>query len=584
MSPNQLLRSFALLSLLAVIAQPTQAQDAFAPGPVSLPSSLSAVTLIDVEIVTRGTTGDKELDATIMREARQFAAFGPGDRYNQILADNSALRMRRISGVRNATYSLQQRVNPDGITLVFHLNLGRGQPSQDTKGILNGGLATDIPVLFQNERSFLTLTLNGGSGVFRDGQAWFGAPGVFTRGNPLVAHPALGAQTGAVSAWTENYVEYGLGGAAQLGDTPFYAYGAASMIAIMSAGQDIFRSNTRTSNNLEKLYAGILYAGPTGTNGTLSVGRQNFSLNDGFLVSQFGSQYNAGPRPGIYLAPRTTQDFSILGQFNWQGFTAKGFWLDPNEYEPIESRTQLVGANLRYTWTPSIFADVTLMGIPQSNGTYTLPNGTRQNRAGLITTAAHARWADPKILDGLWIEGEAAHQSHRDFPMDAWAGYGTIGYLARAFPWTPSISYRYAAFSGDNPGTATYERFDPLFSGGLGEWLQGVSFGKVLAQSNKLSQRVRLNLVPVNSLNLTFDWYKHEADTLNNRGGNPAISQLSSRDLGQEFQVVARWSITKNFFFLGVAAYALPGEALKEAAGQPLKPWTTLQAQLFWTL
>ena len=563
---------------------PACAQESFAPGPLTLPQSAPDFVLLDVTFNLQGTTGSEARDQAILTEAKRRAGFGPGDRYNQILADGSALRLRRINGVRNATYSLQQRINPDGVTLVFHLDVSARAAPIDARGVLNGGPISNIPLLFQNERALLTALVNGGSGVFRDGQAWFGAPYVFTRNNPLVANKALGAQTGAVSTWTENYIEYGLGGISQIGDTPFYAYGAATMIAVISAGQDIYRSDTRSTNNIEKLYAGLLYAGPTGTNATLSIGRQNFTLNDGFLVSQYGSQWNAGPRPGIYLAPRTAQDFSVLGQFNWQSWTLRGFLLNPNEYEPIESNTQLAGMNLRYNWTPSFFADASIMGVIQSDTSYRLPGTIGEGRAGLMTLAGHIRWSDRAFIDGLWVESEVAHQTHRDFPMDAWAGYGTIGYLARDIPWSPSLSYRLSYFSGDNPATQTYERFDALYSGGLGEWLQGISFAKVLSQSNKITDRLRLNLVPMPNLNLTFDWFRHRADTLNNVGANPAITQLTSHDLGQEFQFVGRWSINRYFFFQAVAGYALPGTALKEAANVPLKPWTTMQAQLFWTL
>ena len=561
-----------------------QSSGSFAPGPVSLPASARELVLLAVTIEAKGTTGDPRRDAALINAARAMAGFGAGDRYNQILADSAALRMRRLLGVRNAVYSLQQRINPDGVTLVFTLSLSSGPAEDAARGVLNGGPLQDLPVLYHSDRAFLTFTLNGGSGVFRDGEPWFGAPGPFTRNNPLVRHPAQGAGTGAVAAWTENFVEYGLGGSLQLGETPFYLYGAATAIAVMAAGQDIYRDDPRWSHTPEKLYAGLLYVGPTGTHGSLSVGRQNFTLNDGFLISKFGSQWNAGPRPGVYLAPRTTQDFSILGQFNWSGFTLRGFLLDPNEYEPIESRTQIVGGNLRYTWTPYFYVDASVIGVVQSNTQYGFPDGTRRSREGLLTLAGHVFWADRAILDGVWFESEIAHQTHRDFPMDAWAGYATLGYLARDWAWTPSLSYRLSYFSGDNPDTPIYERFDQLYSGGLSEWLQGISFAKVLTQSNKITQRVRLNLVPMANLNLTFDWFLHSADSTTNFGANPAIVQLASRDLGQEFQMVARWSLNRHFFLQGVAGYAIPGDALKAAAGQPLKPWSTLQAQLFWTI
>ncbi|WP_295447285.1 hypothetical protein [uncultured Thiodictyon sp.] len=64
-------------------------------------------------------------------------------------------------------------------------------------------------------------------------------------------------------------------------------------------------------------------------NANVSIGRQNFTLNDGFLISQYGSQYNAGPRPGVYLAPRTTHDLAVLGQATIGRWTLQGFFLDP---------------------------------------------------------------------------------------------------------------------------------------------------------------------------------------------------------------------------------------------------------------
>jgi hypothetical protein len=166
--------------------------------------------------------------------------------------------------------------------------------------------------------------------------------------------------------------------------------------------------------------------------------------------------------------------------------------------------------------------------------------------------------------------------------MSAWAGYGTVGYLARDLPWSPSLSYRFSGFSGDDPETGTYERFDALYNGGLGEWLQGISISKLVRPENRLTHRLRLNVAPDPRLNLTLDWFLHRADQLNNIGANPAIAQLSSRDLGKELQFAGRWAISDRLYVLGVAGAAFPGDAIKDAAGGDADPWTTLQAQLFW--
>jgi hypothetical protein len=105
----------------------------------------------------------------------------------------------------------------------------------------------------------------------------------------------------------------------------------------------------------------------------------------------------------------------------------------------------------------------------------------------------------------------------------------------------------------------------------------------VLRPENRISHRIRLNVAPNPRLNLTLDYVLHSADEFNNIGANPAIAQLSSRDLGEEVQFVTRWAVSDNLYLLGVAAMAFPGKAIRDAAGGNADNWTTLQAQLFWT-
>ena len=81
-------------AIMAIVPScPAAAQNTFGPGPLSLPQSASDVVLLDVNVVMKGTTGDEAKDANLIAAARAAAAFGPGDRYNQILADGAALRM-----------------------------------------------------------------------------------------------------------------------------------------------------------------------------------------------------------------------------------------------------------------------------------------------------------------------------------------------------------------------------------------------------------------------------------------------------------------------------------------------------------
>jgi hypothetical protein len=97
-----------------------------------------------------------------------------------------------------------------------------------------------------------------------------------------------------------------------------------------------------------------------------------------------------------------------------------------------------------------------------------------------------------------------------------------------------------------------------------------------------MTHRLRSNVTPDPTLNLTLDLYQHVADERNNLGANAALGTLSSRELGKEVQITGRWAISPGVFVLGIAGVAFPGEAIEAATPGPDDPWTTLQAQLFW--
>lgn len=523
---------------------------------------------------------DSGAPADLSDAVRNALGYEPGASWDPVLGQAALGRVRALPQVAGAHLDSVQDPGGRGYRLLVSVI-----PSNDTTASSPGAPApgVDFPVLYRAGDTYLKFELSGGHGAFTDGNPWFGRPDVFTRNNPMVENPAIGANTDGRATWTESLLQAGIAGVTRLSRSDWYGFGAITGIGVVSYGEDIFRDDTRSSLNLEKAYAGIYYA-PRQKDLRLkvSVGRQNYSLNSGFLVSQFGSQWNAGPRPGVYLAPRTTQDHSTVATLrlkNWQGTF---FSLDPNELGSIESGTRLLGLNLaksnpgRWSW------DVTALHVPESRTAYRAPDAVARGREGLWTAAGHLRMRTRPERPDFWFEAELAHQFHEDFDMSAWAGYAQLGYYARDLPWTPSVSYRYALFTGDDPETTDYERFDSLYSGGLDHWLQGISINKLLTQTNRGTHLVRLNVAPKPRLNLTLDFYTHRADQLNNLGANPALGTLSSHDLGEEIQITARLQLSPRVFALGIASAAFPGEAIESAAGGRNDPWTTLQFQVFW--
>lgn len=323
---------------------------------------------------------------------------------------------------------------------------------------------------------------------------------------------------------------------------------------------------------LEDLYAGFVI-GKEGSdwNANFSAGRQNWQLNDGFLFSRFAAGANAGPYPALYLNPRTAYEMTVLGKVQWKHFRLEGFYIDPAEIDFLDSNSTYAGVNLAYTSPDGLEASMLYYEAAESDTVFPSGDFGSVPREGMQVFDARVGSSNLFGIKGLELFGEHAWQSHREVDWNARAYYARAGYAFSTLPWTPNLSYRYASFSGDDPETPTYERFDAQLSSGLDTWVQGINSKKVISNGNLNSHRIRLNLAPASKLSFTFDYFWLFADQA--RG---------SADYAQEFNLGVRWTISRNLFLLGVTGIAFPGDNLKQQAGTDLENWTTAQLSLFW--
>lgn len=564
----------AIASAGPLVAQEGGQAGTTGPGAIPLADRAEGALIDEVRVALRRASGNAARDGAVLARVREAVAGLEGRSFSRLAIEGRLTEARQRIGTGRIDYRLLEEAAPTGLILLVEIDTV-GEPSAPAvTGVLLGDTEA-FPTLYRSGQALFTTILNGGFGIYSDANPWFGQPALFVGRSPI-ARQIPGSQT----TWTEGFVEAGLGAATQIGDSPFYVYGALTALSSWSLGQDIYRNDPRSVTGIEKAYAGLLYVDPAqGHSLNVSVGRQNVTLNDGFLVHFVRGSANIGPRGGTYLGPRNANDFSVVVDGRAGPWSLKAFYIDPNELGTLESRSTFASVNLRHAFSRDLSVDGTVINIPRSNSAYANPFGLDLPREGLTTVAAHTRWTNALGIGGLWLAGELAHQTHSDYAMDAWAGYGLVGYRAAALPWTPSLSYRYAVFSGDDPATPRYERYDPLLSTGLGNWLQGVTFGKVTSNSNLAAHRIQFNVTPVPTLNLTLDWHLLRAPELNNLGGNPALSRLSSYDLGQEFTLSVRWAISRQLYLQSLASMAVPGRALRDIGAD--EPWTTLEASLY---
>jgi hypothetical protein len=533
-----------------------------------------------VYIQLEKSSGDADKDGKLREQVASTFSISRGEPFRQLFAAFGLKNIRQLAAVQSAELRLYRSV-PAGQLVVAILVLPQEETAtapQPPKGMAATGTVDDFPTIYENNRSKFVFILNGGVGIFSDTDPWFGGFGqAFNGRNPTAENPA-GAGT---TSWLEGYIEPGLGGISQLFDSPLYAYGAVSYLLSGSNGQDIYNSGTRGYGDFEKLYAGLLWDLP-GNNSLLdaSLGKQVYQVRDGFLLSKIPLSTSIGERAALYLGPRLTSEYTALLRAKASDFRLDAFLIEPSELDEIASDTQLAGLNLQYKLADADIA-FSYFYIPQSKSSYVAPGSVRLPREGLRTFNPSLALKKLFGLDGAWLKAEYAYQNHEAFDMSAQAGYAWIGYQARQMPWKPQLSYRWSLFSGDDPNTRRFERFDPLFSGGLGNFLPGIVFSKVYKNANLVTNRGTLSVKPTAQLELILDYFHHRADERNNLGGIGPLQTLASKDVGQEITLTAYNYIGRHLFLQGIASVGIPGEAIKQALGGDAENWYTVQAALY---
>jgi hypothetical protein len=532
-------------------------------------------TIETVRITIANPSDDEGLNARVEDRVRTSLGLFPGARFSEQQVQFQLSQARRVRDVADVAYDLSFAPG-GGLAIDVEVTLGEGAEAEG-RGLSFGG---EFPVIYERDGTFLSFRLDALGLYYANNNAWYGRPDLMLAGNPLVDGTPSGR---GYDDWVEGYVHYGIYGITPITDD-VYAYGAFSAITSASVGQELFTDETRSHTGVEDAYVGII-AGQTDEMGNrfsfnASVGRQRFTLANGFLIANTAA--NGGERAALQANARWASDFLGLVRLRWNDTMLEGFYLDPDELPLLDSQTTYAGVNLELEPIENLGLSFSFVTSPNSNFSYFGPTGTPiGTREGLEVYDARFTYSpNGPGAEGFFFGGEFAVQRNRNFDMDARAGWAEIGYRLPQAPWSPSISYRYAFFSGDDPSTATYERWDPMLSGGTGEqWVQGANHFKVVQDSNVIAHRIQARFRPLASVELVPQLWAFYADSSNNIGGNPALSVLSDDEYGFEANLTARWFVSRNTYVHGHVAYTWPGDAVSAALGGTEEGW--LSTMLF---
>jgi hypothetical protein len=325
----------------------------------------------------------------------------------------------------------------------------------------------------------------------------------------------------------------------------------------------------------------------------LQLGRQNFVLDDGFLIAD--GTINAGRRANYYLAPRTV--FDGLGVLHLNGspvradifvlrddtdpdLTRRGFDQPPTEFAGFDvswfENATTEGANGGKSYGDrKRYATATYFHVTKS-----ILDGLKTARDGLDIYSVNVGGAlFPAIPDfSLYGQGVLERNSSEGRKVRANAYYIEPGWVFSTLPLTPNIFYRFSHYSGErHPDSTTDHTYDPLFySGGYrGGNFGSYYYGEILseyfiANSNTDIHQVMLTLtMPFNllndqdSLSVHLIYYRYLYDQTGALG-------INSDSLGDEVDLAAEYQVSPQTMIAGAIGIATPGSGAKEAVGRQL--------------
>ena len=402
--------------------------------------------------------------------------------------------------------------------------------------------------IYTDDTVTLDARLRAGAAAFGTWNSWFGSSKQVIGSDPDV--------------WFEAFTEFGISGTANvLGGE---LYGALTGVYTGQRQEDPRGNNSNDSVNMEKAFVGWRYDKgiPTGIASLdidridLSVGRQEYKIGNGFLI--WDGTLRRRDNVGFQFDPRQVWQLAGIGRLGIGPLKIEGFYLNPeveNDHLRMTVEAKGWGFNAEYDFGDYGTAGATFGHIFDGEDLPIREGGNVYN------VRATLRPLPP--LPGLSFYGEVAYEENGSRAQAL--GYALqAGYKVTEWWGTPSISYRYAYFSGDDPDTENKnEAFDPLAYGGSdwGTWFQGEIIGHyVLLNTNLKTHLVRFDLRPLEDVMTGIQLYKFELDHAQ------AVGATAS-SFAQELDVTATWFIDKRVRLTAVGGVARPGQAAKQLTG-----------------
>ncbi|MGJ7530617.1 hypothetical protein [Variovorax sp. GB1P17] len=370
------------------------------------------------------------------------------------------------------------------------------------------------------------------------------------------------------SHWREGFLKYGLSGStARIRAGTLY--GGFNLVSSATWGDGDaggLSDGTERRTSIEDAFVGWRSSDlfPTlGTNGfDLSVGRQAVKIGNGFLVMDDG--LNPGRRVAgstfdrggaYYLAARHAfSGTTVLRLGGDQGLHGSAMWLKSSNR--AQANTELAAGTLEHTSAAGTLGLTYIRGLDVDPR---YASDAQRLRKGMDVYSL--RGEGSAGLPNTSLAFEVARQDTRQGSATAW--YGQAGYTFADWPWSPTLTYRYARYG---------QTWDSLFTGGFRGWLQGEVAGNYAGPFNTNAgvHHVSLGAKPTEILTLGVLFFDFR--TLRER-------QTLALD-ARELNLFAEWAVHEHLIVMPMVGLYKPRRYAGHGGNQSGNAATNVYAQL----
>lgn len=222
---------------------------------------------------------------------------------------------------------------------------------------------------------------------------------------------------------------------------------------------------------------------------------------------------------------------------------------DNGRDKPLTSTT-FSGVYLSFLSDSPQLIDLYYLWLRDETPTTTRPDGSRHTVGARYKTTSEVQNACCDVTRIWDFETEGAYQFGNDNGQRVSAGFFTsvLGHTWASLPWSPRLSGLFYYGSGDsNASGSTNNTFNTLYPLGHAYW--GIIDN--LTGQNLYDYSLQLNMKPSKKVSLVgaFHWFEKATsnDVLYNVAGAPIGTTGGSRDIGQEFDMIATYNFNPNF-------------------------------------